>query len=690
MKIQKTRKIASKVTGKIALILLVVFVALALMIQNSIKNDLIRREQEKLTLLANENANIAQEFMDSLSDKQTVLIHTIANMGGLEDSHKVNTLAQIITQTKAEETHALSLFYIAEPNTFIQNSPNGYTIFATASGTDSQPDMYQYVNKELYEQVKRDKTMTVLDPFPKTIDGTDYMVITVVQPILNEQKEFIGLVGSNIDTSLLNNADYNHGGFSSFSMQILCGHQTVITNSKTPESIGKQYLSVSDSTNAQKILDTAQSDVPLTFMDTSTDGTRYYKSYVPFYLNGSSVVWLSGTSITKTEFDAQMTKQIIKIIVSLLLALCILTVLTYFMIKHSLRPIRKLDEAIKALSKGNLHYELDFQANDELGSLADSLRSSTSTLYSYVTDIDRAMLEMANGRFNITAAQPFIGDFQNIEVSIDRFAETMSRTLMQIRNAADQVSASSMQVSDGAQELAQSATEQASSIELLSGEIASASTQIKNTADHAAGVNELTLSVGEKLRVSNQQMAEMSAAMSDISRSSQEISKIIKAIEDIAFQTNILALNAAVEAARAGSAGKGFAVVANEVRNLATKSSEAAKQTGTLIEDSIGHVKKGVRLAQDTATSLVEVVTGAGKITQLIAEISQASAAQTESISQITLGVDQISSVVQTNSATSEESAAASEELSGQADIMKTLVSHFQLKTDESHLRPLS
>lgn len=684
MKSQKTKKIASKVTGKIAIALMVVFVALALMIQNNLRTELVRREQEKLTLLANENASVAREFMESLSNKQTVLINTIANMGAIDDSQKLKTMEQIITMTKKEESNALSLFYIAEPNTFIHNSPKGFGIFATAAGTESKADMYQYVNKELYEQVKQAKTMAVVDPFMKTIDGTEYMVITVVQPIFNEENEFIGVVGSNIDTSLLNNADYNHGGFDTFSMQIICGHQTVITNSKTPEAIGKEYLSISDSQNAKKILDTAKSDIPLTFVDTDTNGTKYYKSYVPFYLKGSSVVWLSGTSITKAEFDAQIIKQVTMIVIMLFLALCLLTIVSYFLIKQPLRPIRKLEEAIKALSQGNLHYELSFQANDELGSLADSLRSSTATLYSYITDIDRAMSQMANGNFNLKAAQPFIGDFKNIEVSIDKFAETMSHTLMQIRDTAEQVSSGSTQVSQGAQELAQSATEQASAVESLSAEITTISAQIKSNAEHAENVNHLATAVGEKLGASNQQMTEMSAAMSDISKSSEEISKIIKTIEDIAFQTNILALNAAVEAARAGSGGKGFAVVADEVRSLATKSSEAAKQTSLLIEDSIGHVKLGVQLANDTATSLVGVVVGAGEITQSIAEISLASAAQTESISRITLGVEQISSVVQTTSATSEESAAASEELNSQADGMRTLVSNFQLKADEN------
>jgi len=252
--------------------------------------------------------------------------------------------------------------------------------------------------------------------------------------------------------------------------------------------------------------------------------------------------------------------------------------------------------------------------------------------------------------------------------------------------SSEQVSSGSEQVSNGAQALAQGATEQASSIEELSATITEIASNVKLNATSAADASIKVNHVSSELDVSNQNMQDMIAAMSKISDSSSQIGKIIKAIEDIAFQTNILALNAAVEAARAGAAGKGFAVVADEVRNLASKSAEAANNTTALIENSIKEVENGTKIADQTATALKKVVLEATAVSNTVTLISQASNEQANSINQITLGVDQISSVVQTNSATAEESAAASEELSGQAQILKSLVGKFKLKNQATQV----
>lgn len=355
-------------------------------------------------------------------------------------------------------------------------------------------------------------------------------------------------------------------------------------------------------------------------------------------------------------------------------------VFAVFIARGISKPLVEIEQSAKKMALGDFDVQIEYHSEDEVGSLAESMRQMIKTTKDIVDDTTRGLDELSSGNFDIEPKVEYIGIFKRIETALIKIIFDLSDTLTQIRSSSDQVSGGAEQVSSGAQALAQGATEQANAVGELSTAISRVSEQIMDNAVSAAAASDVVDSVGGNIKKSSSQMSEMMGAMSEISSSSSQISKIIKTIEDIAFQTNILALNAAVEAARAGTAGKGFAVVADEVRNLATKSSEAAKQTNVLIESSVKSVKNGVRIAEETAKSLTAVVTGAQEITALIEKISLSSAEQSNSIFQINSGVEQISSVVQTNSATSEESAAASEELNGQANIMKEKVSKFVLK----------
>lgn len=354
------------------------------------------------------------------------------------------------------------------------------------------------------------------------------------------------------------------------------------------------------------------------------------------------------------------------------------------LIKGLTRPIYELEETAKAISTGNINNTITYESKDELGVLADSFRKTCQGLSAVIQDLSYLMNEMAKGNFDIrTKAENFyVGDFQPILASIREMNHNLSSTLRRINDASDQVASGSDQVSSGAQGLSQGATEQASAVEQLAASINDISEQVKQTSENAKKASEQVESAGADLQISNQKMEEMIAAMSEISDRSGEIGKIIKTIEDIAFQTNILALNAAVEAARAGSAGKGFAVVADEVRNLASKSAEAAQNTTHLIEGSIQAVDNGTKIAGSTAEALLSTVESTRNAVELVEKITRAAENQANSIQEITLGMDQISSVVQTNSATAQESAAASEELSSQSQMLKELTGRFTLRRE--------
>lgn len=363
-----------------------------------------------------------------------------------------------------------------------------------------------------------------------------------------------------------------------------------------------------------------------------------------------------------------------------LLSLIIAAIIIIALATKIVKPIKEVEAAAKELSEGNFDYEITYTSQDEIGHLADSMRTMITRTKDVINDTSRALNEMAKGNFDLVPTVEFVGIFKQIEKAIDGIIVELSETLNNIKTSASQVDIGAEQVSSGSQTLAQGSIEQASSIEELAAAVNEISEKVRQNVEHAGNANAKTMKVGEDLQRSDEQMNHMMSAMDDISSKSKEISKIIKSIEDIAFQTNILALNAAVEAARAGSAGKGFAVVADEVRNLAGKSAEAAKDTTILIEETVKAVEEGSIIAEQTAVVIKTVVTNADEVVEAIQQISTAFREQADSINQVTVGLDQISAVVQSNSATAEESAAASEELSGQASTLQEEVSRFNLK----------
>ena len=352
------------------------------------------------------------------------------------------------------------------------------------------------------------------------------------------------------------------------------------------------------------------------------------------------------------------------------------------------RPILSLTKSVKKLSEGSLDEEIKVRSKNEIGALAKGLRQLVGQLKEYrlyIQEITDSLNEMQDGNLDIRLKNEYTGEFTKIKVALLDLSDKLTGLIGNIRISSDQVSSSAENVSAGAQNLTRGSMEQASSIEELSATINDISDRIRKNAENAAKANQAAATGQEEILKSDGQMQDMKASMNRINEKSAEISKIIKTIDDIAFQTNILALNAAIEAARAGEAGKGFAVVADEVRNLAQKSAEAAKDTTVLIDDTVKAVEQGSRLADSTAKSLHEVVNGQKELSILISEIASASDEQANAVSQVTTGIDQISSVVQTNSATAEESSASSSELNDQARNLREQISRFRLRRLEEH-----
>jgi methyl-accepting chemotaxis protein len=390
--------------------------------------------------------------------------------------------------------------------------------------------------------------------------------------------------------------------------------------------------------------------------------------------------WVLFLNADSDEYTGLLQTSVMIILLATAALLVFAFVVAMFVSRGIAKPIKQLEGAARQMAEGDLGVSISTKGRDEVAQLAQSMRNMQANLLLYVSEIRRCLSALAHGDLTVSVETEFKGDFNEIRDSIETIIDSLNESISEVKEAADRIAASTEQVASGAQTLASGTTEQASTIEEISAMIQEIEGEAGKTAENTVLAEKKTRAAVDEIETCNQDMISLSDAMDEISRATSDISKIIKTIEDIAFQTNILALNAAVEAARAGEAGKGFAVVADEVRNLASKSAEAAKNTTLLIDGTVNAVLNGTTITDKTVTSLSRAVANVKEMDEVIREIAVAAEEQARSVEQVNTGVEQISAVVQINSATSEEGAASSEEMMAYAQNLKKITEHFKIR----------
>lgn len=552
-------------------------------------------------------------------------------------------------------------------------SKNGQTLFADGSlyGSEKQ-DVSQ---RDWYQSIMNTGECTVSSAYEDTLSGET--IVTVAAPVV-QNGTIKAIVGMDVSIScLIDELSSVKIGES--------GYITLFDPTKTiafhPDSslVGKNISEVDYSENIAQAINNNETQKSLSYV---RDGQAYQGSV--YYLEAFGGVVLG--IVPQAEYNSYISETVLSITICFVACIIVLGVIVTLFGFNITRSVRKLTHVAGKIAAGELNVNVDVTGSDEVAVLGYNISRIVARLKTYMEYIDEicdVLLEISKGNLDFTLEHDYAGEFSRVKGELLRVQELLSQTLHEVVVAADEVSTGAEQVSIGAQSQAQGATEQAASAEQLTATVAQISEQINSSTHHLESANEEMTAVVTEIRSGDQKMEHMLQAMNEITQSSLEIEKIIKSIEDIAFQTNILALNAAVEAARAGQAGKGFAVVADEVRNLAGKSAEASKTTATLIEKALVAVQNGKTIADETAASFHRVFEGVNRVAEQTSHVVQNSEEQDKQVQQTAIGVDQISSVIQTNSATAEEAAAASEQLAGQARMMKKLVAQFRLHIED-------
>jgi methyl-accepting chemotaxis protein len=661
--------IKGKIIYTIGTLVVLTFVIIGIIISAFSKNQFTKNE---LSILENADNYIKSEVEKYFTKYITIVEQLATDQSAInlaETLRKGDNILSNQYHSDVEKTliRSAGLDKDVILNTYIASISGGTIVTHSRyiPGSD-----YDITTRDWFEAVHLDASF-VTEPYVDSQSGAQ--VVTISTPMYNSSNKIIGVAAIDIEITKLNEMIANQK-LGDTGYYILLSKNNVVVAHKDESMILKNLNEIklsSDITNA--VANNDQNKKQYT-----NNGIKAYGGYSLI----ENANWNLISFIPESEFNANTNSVYTILIIVFIVAIAIIAIGILFISNIITSPLKKLSKVTQQLAEGNLDVDIDVKTNDEVGVLASSLVNLTARLKEYIKYIDEVtetLDKMSHGALRIELVQSYDGEFSKIREALQNLSITFSRIIGDIYTSANEVSSASTQVAEGAQSLAVGSTSQASAIEQISTAITDISTKIDRNAKDSTDAMIFFENVANEIRGFGANMDNMLAAMDEINESSNNIAKIIKAIEDISFQTNILALNAAVEAARAGQAGKGFAVVADEVRNLASKSSEAAKNTTTLIESSVKSVEAGVAISKNIAEALNNIVNKTLEVNNLIKNISTASNEQASVIISTATQIENIADTVHSSSATTEEIAASSEELSSHASSMNEMVRVFKI-----------
>lgn len=659
-----------KLLGCILIPLVLILTSFGMIMNTSTSRDVTRLQNNNLNLSCDYSAAQVESFFNKVfgvAETQAanpIIVNGLRNWeaGTFENSEQAEILKnEMIAVQQAHQENIINLCLTSIPTKELLQS---HGAFLSMPGFD-------VTTREWYQRATSEDKTVVSGAY---IDvNTNELVATVAAPI-HSGSQIIGVQSMDITvTNLLEKLSEVRLGETGYIVVFDTAHNVLYHPNS--DYVLKNITELSYSDNLKNAI---QNEEPVQSMKCTMDGETYYCS--SSYLN--SIDYLVLGVMPEAEYLDIVSENRHDMIFGFVFCIIVLTLLSILFAKRFVRALKKLTVAAGQMADGQMDVAINVQSNDEIGELAQNIQAIVDRLreyMAYIDEISSVLEQIAQGDLTFTLYQEYTGEFAKSKAALLDIQANLSQTMTGITEAANQVDSGANQIAQGAQNQAQGATEQASEVENLSDKIKQMHVDSQKNMENALAISENTQKMGGEIQKSNVEMGNLMLAIDHIAQESSEIVKIIKTIEDIAFQTNILALNAAVEAARAGAAGKGFAVVADEVRNLAAKSAEAAKNTTVLIQRSVQAVEAGRKIAVGTADILQGTASDTQEIVQRVAQIADSYQEITQQLDQVDQGMVQIATVVQSNSATAEESAAASEELSGQADMLKQMIEGFKL-----------